>query len=282
MSKWRYTKMLLAAVAIILAIVGYYVYGRNIMHVETGEFSIWPWLIFFLLGANDFANYLASNSNWFEIAAGLIVMLGPLVLTILIILRGKKERLSKASWNDLEFGEIILFIGVTLSIVLITIVEVYTQDNTNIWVEYGFLTFAIVLDFIALAGLFADIKKSPKDFELSSWLLFLLAGVLATYVDISLIGVQVNPVALILIFENVFVSLAVIPWIIINKRYWTGTKNYQAPHCGAWKISVLFFFWKHFWFLFFREAYIYFTFFLFSKFSFCYIYSVKNAFNSCI
>jgi hypothetical protein len=210
----------IAFTAIVLAILGNILYGRNAWKVEKGIFSATPWVIFFLLGANDCVNYLASDSNWFEVIAGLIVMIGPACIVAIIIFKGKREkRLSLESSRE----EKVIVAFAVASMFVITLLEVLALKKIilfgdSVYFEWSALVFAFMLDAVALMSLKKDIDASPAEFELSSWLCFLLASILASYFDIVEMWLELNWIAFLLISENILVSFFAIKWILTARK----------------------------------------------------------------
>jgi hypothetical protein len=204
--------------AILLVIYGYFLYGRNLIAIETGDFSAWPWIIFTLLAGNDFANYLfAEDSNWFEISVGGIIFFGPAIISCFIISNGKKQGGVKNDWSKISILEKVIFYLILLAIIAITVIEIFTHKGVVTWgdevlFEYGFLCFAILLDIVAIKGLHEEIKESPFDFKKLPWFAFLLAGISASIFDIW-IGAEVYSIAIIFIFENNIVSILTLYFI---------------------------------------------------------------------
>lgn len=213
--------MLFAASAIGLAIVGTILFGINTMRVEGNEnkISVWPWLIFALLGLNDFLLIVFSpEPTIFEIFAGLVMFLGPLAITAIILLQNSSKEHLSVSGLDLFF--FVLALGSILSMTLIEFLiaeEIISNWGDTLIESYGFMIFVIFLDLISVVILCTEIKSSPKNHEYWSWICFFFASILGTYhqVYIAKVSLESGIVPTIMIAENILVAAIVLPFVLV-------------------------------------------------------------------
>jgi hypothetical protein len=201
--------LILGITAIVMAIIGFILHGRHLRKIVTGEVLVFSWFLILLLAANDFANFaFALKSNAFEIfAVGGLIFLCNTAIVIIILLEGKKRGGTRNNWTTLTFGEKSIFILVVMAIFIITVIEILTKKGvTEIGnypkIEYTFMWFAISVDLIALYALRQEVKTNPRDFEISSWGLFLFSGILASFFDLGTMHTDVKSPAFILMIEN--------------------------------------------------------------------------------
>jgi len=199
---------ILVFVAFIIFAYGYVLYAREIYIQETKDFSILPWLIFFVLALSDFLNILLSEEvNIVEIIAGGAIFLGPFCISCLIIYGGMKkynrslQEQFLQEWNA-NSSESIFFLAGSLSVLLLIFSE-YIGWATSFTIELAFVCVAISFDVLSTKILIHEMREDSQKHKTAPWFLWIVAGVLiylANYPVLFSIGS-------ILILENTLITL---------------------------------------------------------------------------
>lgn len=214
---------------VVIAAMGYFFYGKNVIVHEGKEFALLPWFIFAFLASLECLNIVFStNVTPIEFIAGIVVFVGPVYISVLVIRTmwiNLEENNKKTSFvvkrvlhesTDSPAQTIILLLGILIMVGLLFI-EYLTPYGSVSEVEYGFAIGTILLDLVAVSSIYQEIKDDPQVFERSSWSCWIVSTGGAYLFNNFYYGEWVS-IGSLLMIENFAVALVVFLCIQVYQK----------------------------------------------------------------